>query len=320
MSQYVTSASPTNSTAPGLSTMLSSVKTWCPRSCPGLRFRAWVLQLPFGLRYMLRRCCVQSASPSSCTQALSVCFLCGSWRVPSVFINAGLYHFLAGRVFLAVMGACDVSSHVLYRPSLQVSSLQRWLLFQCPMAPADPDSYKLLSAILLFLVALGGALLPRKASKLSLAAVRLCNAAAGGVLVAVALVHLLAESVWALETPGRALSTLLSGPDAKEFPLGFAICGLGFLTGASVGTSKQEQGSLEGAADTMTIVKQSLSVYIKGLCRGGACRVNDRGSTVWEVSLACWAFACTPSSKACPKGPRPTSQKPSSAAFARSFS
>ena len=120
------------------------------------------------------------------------------------------------------------------------------------MAPMDLDSFKLLSAILLFLVALGGCLLARKASSCSLKLIQLCNAAAGGILVAVTLVHMLAESAEGLEAPGKAISSLLSDPDAdaEAFPLGFALCGLGFLTIVSVevflpGTAKQEQGSLE---------------------------------------------------------------------------
>ena len=147
------------------------------------------------------------------------------------------------------------------------------LAFKWVMAEMDLDSYKLLSAILLFLVALGGCLLARKAAGLSPKLVRLCNAAAGGILVAVTLVHILPESAEGLEAVGKAMSTFLGGPGAEAFPLGFALCGIGFLTIVSIevflpGTTKQEQGSLEegnseGSSEnqedhTTTIVKQRL--------------------------------------------------------------
>lgn len=67
-------------------------------------------------------------------------------------------------------------------------------LFVAAFFSMDLDSYKAISAVLLFLVALGGSVLSRYASGFSPKLVRVCNAAAGGILVAVTLVHMLAES------------------------------------------------------------------------------------------------------------------------------
>ena len=74
--------------------------------------------------------------------------------------------------------------------------------------------YKALSALLLFLVAFLGACLAGCAARLSPRLVRLSNAAAGGVLLAVTLVHMLSESGEQLEGPGREISRALSHSDA----------------------------------------------------------------------------------------------------------
>ena len=72
----------------------------------------------------------------------------------------------------------------------------------------DLNVYKALSAVLLFLVALLGACLARCAAQLSPRLVRLANASAGGVLLAVTLVHMLSESGEQLEGSGREISRL----------------------------------------------------------------------------------------------------------------
>jgi len=94
---------------------------------------------------------------------------------------------------------------------------------------------KLLCGGVLFLVAMLGAVLSKYASSFSPKIVRVCNAFAGGILLAVTLVHMLADSSEDLETPGVAVAAFFTGDKNHEaFPLAFTICGLGFLTILSV--------------------------------------------------------------------------------------
>lgn len=94
---------------------------------------------------------------------------------------------------------------------------------------------KIVSGGVLFLVALLGAALSKYASSLSYKIVRVCNALSGGILLALTLVHMLADSGDQLRKPGVAIAAFLTGdPAADPFPLGFAMTGLGFLTVLSV--------------------------------------------------------------------------------------
>ena len=148
------------------------------------------------------------------------------------------------------------------------------------------DLYKALSGVLLFFVALGGSVLSRTASGFSPKLVRVCNATAGGILVAVTLVHMLADGSGDVEGPGIQIARFLSGQaDPEAFPLGFALCGIGFLTILSVevflpgghdkdshhsGTettpSDSDSESELGDQEKITIVKSKS-------CFGGLCAV-----------------------------------------------
>ena len=92
-----------------------------------------------------------------------------------------------------------------------------------------------MSAGVLFIVALSGAALSKFAASFSPKIVRVSNALAGGILLAVTLVHMLADASDQMEEPGVAIAVFLSGDKSAEaFPLGYALLGIGFLTILSV--------------------------------------------------------------------------------------
>lgn len=117
---------------------------------------------------------------------------------------------------------------------------------------------KLICGGVLFLVAMLGAVLSKYASSFSPKIVRVCNAFAGGILLAVTLVHMLADSSEDLETPGVAVAAFFTGDKNHEaFPLAFSIVGLGFLTILSVevflpGGHDGEHLGIEGDSDSET--------------------------------------------------------------------
>jgi len=89
---------------------------------------------------------------------------------------------------------------------------------------------KVVSAVVLFIVALS-----KYAASFSPKIVRVCNATAGGILLAVTLVHMLAEASEQMEKPGVDIAVFLTGDKSAEaFPLGYSLMGLGFLTILSV--------------------------------------------------------------------------------------
>eukprot|EP00438_Fugacium_kawagutii_P003873 Skav215222 [mRNA] locus=scaffold341:199680:200564:+ [translate_table: standard] len=97
------------------------------------------------------------------------------------------------------------------------------------------NTLKALSAVLLFFVALIGAALSKFASSFAPKIVRVCNALAGGILLAIVFVHMLAECSGELEEPGAAIAVFLTrDKESEAFPLGFALAGVGFLLILSV--------------------------------------------------------------------------------------
>ena len=94
---------------------------------------------------------------------------------------------------------------------------------------------KAVSAGALFIVALSGAALSKFVANFSPKIVRVSNALAGGILLAVTLVHMLADASDQMEEPGVAIAVFLSGDKSAEaFPLGYVLLGIGFLTILSV--------------------------------------------------------------------------------------
>ena len=97
------------------------------------------------------------------------------------------------------------------------------------------STVKGICAGVLFIVALIGAALSKFAASFSWKIVKVSNALAGGILLAVTLVHMLADGGEQLESPGVAIAAFFTGDKSAEaFPLGFALTGLGFLASLSV--------------------------------------------------------------------------------------
>ncbi|CAK9095460.1 Zinc transporter 11 (ZRT/IRT-like protein 11) [Durusdinium trenchii] len=93
---------------------------------------------------------------------------------------------------------------------------------------------KLISAAMIFAVALIGSALSRITSNLAPKVVRVINAGAGGILLAVTLVHMLSDNSGELDTAGTSIFKFFTGTEDGSFPLGFALYGLGFLANVSV--------------------------------------------------------------------------------------
>lgn len=103
------------------------------------------------------------------------------------------------------------------------------------MEPTRLTTVKAVSAGVLFIVALSGAGLSKFVTSFSPKIVRVSNALAGGILLAVTLVHMLADASDQMEKQGVAIAVFLSGDKSAEaFPLGYALLGIGFLTILSV--------------------------------------------------------------------------------------
>ena len=82
--------------------------------------------------------------------------------------------------------------------------------------PPDPmakkiDEVKIIGALILAAVALGGACLARWSAQFPTKVVRLCNAGAGGVLLAVVLVHMLSDNAETLQPVGEKIGQFLGG-------------------------------------------------------------------------------------------------------------
>jgi len=90
--------------------------------------------------------------------------------------------------------------------------------------------FKAITGIILFVVAVIGAFLPLKVAQVSDSLMKVCNAFAGGILIAASICHMLADANGDLEDAGMAVNKFLNGGEADEpFPLGYALFILGFF-------------------------------------------------------------------------------------------
>jgi len=85
-----------------------------------------------------------------------------------------------------------------------------------------------------FASAILGAALARVLARLYGNWVKYANAFCGGVLLSVALVHMLSENAAELEDFGKALSRALGGDSDEAFPIGYFLSGTGFLAIVSI--------------------------------------------------------------------------------------
>lgn len=92
----------------------------------------------------------------------------------------------------------------------------------------------ILGAVILFVTSLAGGATVIYVSKLSVRWKQLCNALAGGVLIAVALCHMLADSLGDLEPWGKAMNKALGGDPDDAYPIGLAFTGCGFFLVVSI--------------------------------------------------------------------------------------
>lgn len=100
----------------------------------------------------------------------------------------------------------------------------------------DIVAFKLLSALLFLVLGLVGGFLPLKISKLSQVAMHVAYAFAGGILAAVAVVHMLGDASGDLEDAGTAFAKFFPfvDPDDADFPLGNALFLIGFFLICSI--------------------------------------------------------------------------------------
>lgn len=94
----------------------------------------------------------------------------------------------------------------------------------------DITTFKIISMVIMFFVALIGGFLPMKVSSISKVAMHTAYAFAGGILAAVAMVHMLADASEDLEDAGKQFAMWLGqDEDDADFPMGNAIFLLGFF-------------------------------------------------------------------------------------------
>eukprot|EP00929_Paragymnodinium_shiwhaense_P050662 TRINITY_DN2550_c0_g1_i3.p1 TRINITY_DN2550_c0_g1~~TRINITY_DN2550_c0_g1_i3.p1 ORF type:complete len:225 (-),score=31.70 TRINITY_DN2550_c0_g1_i3:906-1499(-) len=98
----------------------------------------------------------------------------------------------------------------------------------------DIVAMKLLSAAFFLVVGLIGGFLPAKVSKLSPVAMHVAYAFAGGILAAVAVVHMLDDASGDLQDMGAHFAKALGGKDDAVFPMGNALFLIGFFFICSV--------------------------------------------------------------------------------------
>eukprot|EP00418_Pyrodinium_bahamense_P088936 CAMPEP_0179038148 /NCGR_PEP_ID=MMETSP0796-20121207/14486_1 /TAXON_ID=73915 /ORGANISM="Pyrodinium bahamense, Strain pbaha01" /LENGTH=284 /DNA_ID=CAMNT_0020734461 /DNA_START=37 /DNA_END=888 /DNA_ORIENTATION=- len=85
------------------------------------------------------------------------------------------------------------------------------------------------AAVAYFVVPLIGSAAVLFATSLHPKWVHLCNAVAGGVLIGVALCHMLGDNVEGMEGWGQKFNAALGGDPDESFPLGIALVGIGFF-------------------------------------------------------------------------------------------
>ncbi|CAE7886278.1 slc39a1, partial [Symbiodinium microadriaticum] len=108
---------------------------------------------------------------------------------------------------------------------------------------------KIVSSVILGVVALGGSILAKYTASLSTKLMRVCNAGAGGVLLAVVLVHMLSENAEELTSAGESIFQFFNPEGGDSFPLGFALCGLGFLANLSMEVFIPDKHDYEGHSE-----------------------------------------------------------------------
>lgn len=89
--------------------------------------------------------------------------------------------------------------------------------------------YKTVFAFVLFVVAFGGGVAPILLSSFSGRIISVCNAFAGGVLLAAAIVHLLPDAVDELQGLGNSIESGLSRGSSDTFPIANVIAIVAFL-------------------------------------------------------------------------------------------
>jgi len=80
-----------------------------------------------------------------------------------------------------------------------------------------------------FAATIAGAGLAKVVTRIPGNLVTYANASCGGILMSVAIVHMLSESAGELEGVGKTLNRALGGEGEEPFPVGFLLCGIGFL-------------------------------------------------------------------------------------------
>lgn len=87
----------------------------------------------------------------------------------------------------------------------------------------------IIAALLFFAVALGGGVAVLWIANLSKKWKQLSNALAGGVLIGVALCHMLGDNLGDVDPWGKAINKALGGDPDEAYPLGLALAGCGFF-------------------------------------------------------------------------------------------
>jgi len=113
-------------------------------------------------------------------------------------------------------------------PCRRVASSERALFRSIPHAMADVQSL-LAASTCFFAATLLGAVLAKTVEKIPGNSVSYANAFCGGMLLSVAIVHMLSESASELEGLGKTLNVALGGEGEEPFPVGYLLCGAGFL-------------------------------------------------------------------------------------------
>uniref|UniRef100_A0A7S1WKP6 Uncharacterized protein n=1 Tax=Alexandrium catenella TaxID=2925 RepID=A0A7S1WKP6_ALECA len=85
------------------------------------------------------------------------------------------------------------------------------------------------AAVATFVMVVVGATAVNCMARMSHKLLLLGNTAAGGVLIGVSLVHMLADNVGEMDSWGMAFNRAIGGSEDEPFPLGFALAGFGFF-------------------------------------------------------------------------------------------
>lgn len=181
----------------------------------------------------------------------------------------------------------------------------------------DLTAFKIISMIVMFFVALIGGFLPMKVSSISKVAMHTAYAFAGGILAAVAMVHMLADASDDLEDTGKDFAMWLGQPeDDADFPMGNTIFLLGFfcisfvevtlhhtLGGAhhAHNRSHGSEGLLEDQANTAnaagwaTVVGLTIHSFFEAMAAGAGTDETQVGFVIFAIAVhkgfAAFAYA-----------------------------